>query len=88
MTTANSTIGEETRVTTESLHRAMTAMPFRPFTLRLADGQQLHITHPELIAHAPGARIAVVVLSDSQIEWVDLLLAVGMVFDETPSSPT
>jgi len=75
-------------MTAESLHRAITTIPFRPFTLRLADGQQIHVPHPELIAHAPGGRMAVVVLSDSQIEWIDLLLGVGLVFEEPAVAET
>ncbi len=44
------------------------------------------VSHPELIAHAEGARVAVVMLSESQIESIDLLLAPRMVFEEHPAA--
>jgi hypothetical protein len=69
-------------MTTESLQRAINTVPFRPFTIVMADGHQIPVRHPELIAHAPGGRVAVVMLSDSQIDWIDLLLAPRLVFDE------
>jgi hypothetical protein len=69
-------------MTTGSLQRAINAAPFRPFTIVMADGHEIPVRHPELIAHAPGARVAIVMLSDSQIEWIDLLLAPRLVFDE------
>jgi len=73
-------------MTTEWLHRAITAVPFRPFTIVMADGHEIPVAHPELIAHAEGARVAVVMLSESQIEWIDLLLAPRLVFEGHPAA--
>jgi hypothetical protein len=43
-----------------AIRDAMQAMPFRPFSLRLADGRELFIRHPEFIAIAPNGWSAVV----------------------------
>ncbi len=72
-------------MTTEAFHRALTAQPFQPFTITMADGHTLEIRHPELIAHAPGARMAVVMLSDAEIHWIDLLLIPRISFETSPA---
>jgi hypothetical protein len=69
-------------MTTEGLQRALGTVPFRPFTIITADGHQIPIRHPELVAHAPGARTAIVMLSDDWIEWIDLLLSPRIVFEQ------
>ena len=62
---------------TESLHEVITAAPFRPFKLRLADGSRIEIRHPEWIAHPSGARTAVVMNADESIRIID----VGLVLE-------
>jgi hypothetical protein len=47
-------------MTTEELHRLHQARPFRPFTIRLGDGQKLPAPHPEMLTYAPRSRVAVV----------------------------
>jgi hypothetical protein len=69
-------------MTTEQLQRTIRATPFAPFVIRAADGQQLRVGHPEMIAHAPGTRVAAVALPDGTIEFVDLLLVVGLVVEQ------
>ena len=61
-------------MTTEQLQGAIHAAPFRPFVLRVADGQHLFVPHPDFIAHRPGARTAVVWMPDDSVKVVDLLL--------------
>lgn len=67
-------------MTTEQLHKALRAAPFRPFTLRLADGRGLYVPHPEYVAYSPNGRTAAVVDEDSDFEIIDLLLVVGIDF--------
>lgn len=64
-------------MTTEALQRAILSQPFHPFVLHLADGREVPVAHPELIAHQPGACTAVAVSSDA-FEVIDLLLVVSL----------
>jgi hypothetical protein len=59
-------------VTTDQLPKLIGDRPFRPFTLRTADGREIEVSHPENIAYG-GGRIAVVVVRDD-VEIIDLLL--------------
>jgi hypothetical protein len=65
-------------VRAESLHEAIHAQPFRPFTLMLADGTRLHVPHPEWILQPRGARIAVVMNEDESIRILDVALVLGL----------
>jgi hypothetical protein len=73
-------------MTSESLQRVLRAAPFRHVTIVTADGHEIPIAHPERVAHAPGARAAIVMLSEEWVEWIDLRLSPGIVF-EPPSRP-
>jgi hypothetical protein len=57
---------------------AHTAQPFRPFYLRLGDGQRLPVMHPEMLAYSPRSRIATVHLDNGSFEIVDLLLVTAL----------
>jgi hypothetical protein len=74
-------------MTTEQLQRAIHAVPFQPFVIRVADGQQLRVPHPDFITHAPGTRTAAVSLPDGTIEFIDLLLVTGLVIEQPAASP-
>jgi len=65
-------------MTTEELRKAHTARPFRPFYLRLGDGQRLPVRHPEMLAYSPGGRTATVYMRNGSFEIVDLLLITGI----------
>jgi hypothetical protein len=73
-------------MTTETLQAAIRAVPFQPFTLRLADGRALPVPHREFIAHRPGGRIAAVIGDDESAAYVDLLLVVSLEY--APPAPT
>jgi hypothetical protein len=73
-------------MTTELLQRHIHRTPFVPFTLRLADGQELHVPHPDFVLHVPGTRTAAVGLGDGSIEYVDLLLVVGLITDQAAAA--
>jgi len=60
-------------MTTDQLKSFMSARPFRPFRIHMADGQTVDVNHPEWIAYA-GGRIALVAKPDDSFEVVDLLL--------------
>ena len=59
-------------MTTDQLPKLINARPFRPFSLRTADGREVEVTHPENIAYG-GGRIAIVMAGDD-FEIIDLLL--------------
>lgn len=44
----------------EKLHEVLRAEPFQPFVLHMADGRQIEVRHPELMAISPSGRIAYV----------------------------
>jgi hypothetical protein len=69
-------------MTTEQLQRAIHSTPFIPFTIRVADGQEIRIPHPDMIMHPPNTRTAAVGLPDGTIEILDLLLITGLVIDQ------
>ena len=52
--------------------------PFRPFSIRLGDGQSLLVAHPEMLAYFEKARTATVYLKDGSFQIVDLLLITGL----------
>ncbi len=60
-------------MTTDQLKSFISARPFRPFRIHMADGRTVDVNHPEWIAYA-GGRIALVAKPDDSFEVVDLLL--------------
>ena len=58
----------------EILHDLIHATPFRPFEIRLPDGQRIEVIHPDWIAHPRGGRVAVVFDRDQRTHYVDVAL--------------
>jgi hypothetical protein len=75
-------------VTSEQLRKTIKATPFLPFVLKVADGQQIPIPHPDFIMHNTATpRTAVVTMQDGTIEILDLLLITGVMIPQpAPSS--
>lgn len=48
--------------------------PFRRFVIHMADGRQIPVDHPELMAIAPSGRTAYVIHRDETTSWVDVML--------------
>jgi hypothetical protein len=65
-------------MTTDALYNLHAARPFRPFSIRLGDGQALPVDHPEMLAYARKSRTAVVYRKDGSFQIVDLLLVTGL----------
>lgn len=65
-------------MTSERLNEMMAAKPFRPFALRLADGELVRVEHPEFIARSPSGRTVVVFGSDDQMKILDLFLVTSL----------
>ena len=65
-------------MTTNELAKLHQARPFRPFSIRLGDGQRLPVRHPEMLSYAPKSRTATVYRADGSFEIIDLLLVTGL----------
>jgi hypothetical protein len=65
-------------MTSETLTRLHQARPFQSFDIHLADGRALRVAHPELLAYAPGNRMAVLVGPKETFEHIDLLLVTSI----------
>jgi hypothetical protein len=63
----------ETNAISEALHR----QPFRPFSLRLADGRELYVPHPDFVALSP-RRVIVINAQDESHSILEPLLIVSL----------
>ena len=68
-------------MTIEFFERAHKAHPFRPFSLRLADGRSIPVPHPEFLAFNGRSRTAIVTDEGDGFEVVDLLLVISLSFE-------
>jgi hypothetical protein len=64
--------------TREQLRTMTTAQPFRPFVIRLADGQSFEVNHPEFVACSPNGRELVVYGDDGAMHLLEVLLVAEM----------
>ena len=67
-----------------NLHRAK---PFRPFTIHVADGTSVEVTHPENMLQSQGGRTIVVNTQGEEMAIVDLLLVTQLTFKHGNGSP-
>jgi hypothetical protein len=61
-------------MTMEQLRNVHLAQPFRPFTIRMADGRAFLVKHPEYLSHSPTGRTMIVHQDDDSFSILDLLL--------------
>ncbi len=61
-------------MTIEQLRLLHQARPFRPFTVHLADGRSLNVSHNEFLAQSPSGRTMILYKPDESFEVIDLLL--------------
>jgi hypothetical protein len=60
-------------MTIEKLREIHAARPFRPFTLDMADGAKLHVSHPESLAYSPSGRTIALVEPNDRHHYIDLI---------------
>lgn len=66
-------------MTIDVVREALEAKPFEPFRLQRADGSDLRITHPEVVAfHPRNPRTMHVVLPSGGHKKIDLLLVAAL----------
>ena len=66
--------------TTGQIREVIKAQPFRPFTLRLADGRSYSVSHPEFAMVAPSGMDLVFVGGDEAIHMIYVPLIVEIEF--------
>jgi hypothetical protein len=65
-------------MTIEQLREVNRARPFRPFTIQLADGDRVRVSHPESLLITPSGRTIVVASSADAVKIIDLLLVAAI----------
>lgn len=61
-------------VTIEQLRLIHHAVPFRPFTIHMADGRQLNVAHRDFLSYSSTGRTVIVHDLDDSFSVIDLLL--------------
>jgi hypothetical protein len=61
-------------MTTEQFRATLHQLPFKPFTIRMADGRAFPVTHPDFVAQSPSGRTVIVIQPDESYSVLDLLL--------------
>jgi len=62
----------------EQFRAALHQTPFRPFTIRIADGSAFEVRHPDFVAISFSGCTAIVYESDERYSILDLLLMSGL----------
>ncbi len=75
----------ETLMTIEQLKAAHSAVPFRPFTIRMADGRTFPVAHPEFMSRSQSGRTVAVSHGSDMTSILDLLLMTEIEFDDAAS---
>jgi hypothetical protein len=73
-------------MTVEQLRILHQARPFRPFTIRMADGSSHHVPHSEFLSQSPSGRTIIVHRPDDTYSVVDLLLVTELTVDGSPTA--
>ena len=72
----------------DELKRAKDKRPFQPFRIRMVDGREIEIKHPDAVAwgHQTGPRM-VFALSNGEHHWIDIALVSSLVLPEPAEPP-
>ena len=71
-------------MTIEQMRATREANPFRPFTLRLADGRSFRVPHRDYLSLSPGGRTVIIYQADESFSILDLLLVTGLEIESEP----
>jgi hypothetical protein len=61
-------------MTVDQFRATLHQLPFRPFTIRMADGRSFDVIHRDVVAHSPSGRTVIVFDKDEDYSVLDLLL--------------
>lgn len=67
-------------MTLEQFRATLHEQPFKPFTIRMADGRAFDVPHPDFVAHSPSSRVVSVFQPDGICSLLDLLLMTELEF--------
>ena len=73
-------------MTVEQLRNMHQARPFRPFTIRMADGTSYYVPHSEFLSQSPSGRTIIVHHPDDTFSVIDLLLVTELKVDGSPTT--
>ena len=71
--------------TREQVRLLQTSQPFRPFLVKLADGRQFRVDHPELVSCSKNGR-EMALHDDDGMHVIEMLLVVEMTPQPGPTS--
>ena len=74
-------------MTVQQLRTAHRATPFRPFTIRMADGRSFHVPHPDFLSMSPTGRTVIIYQDDEEFSILDLLLMTEIQMTSPASTP-
>ena len=72
-------------MTIEQMRAIHQANPFQPFTIHLADGRSIRVSHNQQMSMSPSGRTCIVYRHDDSFEIVDLLLVTTLEVHAGPS---
>jgi hypothetical protein len=61
-------------MTSNVIRDLLLAVPFRPFTVHVAEGKNFRIEHPECVAILQSERMIFINTKNDDYEWVDVFL--------------
>jgi hypothetical protein len=66
---------EKQQMTIDQIRRAVTARPFRPFTIHMSDQRTFEVRHPELLVRVPRMERTIILAfpEEEAFEIIDLL---------------
>jgi hypothetical protein len=65
-------------MTAQEFRSVFEALPFRPFTVHLADGREIAVRHQDYTLLSPTGRTLIVYEDDDSFQVLDLMLATGV----------
>jgi hypothetical protein len=72
---------------TKEIRKAVRKHPFQPFTLRMNDGREFYIPHPEYVAVGRDVVVIVDIEDEETTTWVEPLLIASMHAGKPRKSP-
>ena len=75
-------------MSSDEFHRFCAARPFRPFTVCLADGQQVRVWHHDFVMISPTGRTASVYERAGGLDVIDLPLVTDIKVDAPQEAET
>jgi hypothetical protein len=71
--------GFRVEMSIDGLKQWLEPTPFKPFVVRLTNGREVRVQHPELVARSPTGRTIIVYTTGDAFEMVDLLHVASIV---------